>query len=222
MEQQVKQIILNQLHIKEIIDINSIYFNNYCQLIQENIGNNKELNYEKHHIIPKSYYKMFGLKINNTSENLVYLSRLNHIKAHYYLSLCSVGKFKASNVYATNCLCNTSKLNEVQLLIEQEGAEQLLNIKKEHQLLVSKTRLGSKHSEEWKQNLSKIFKERGSHKGSRNGMYGVKRGSPTKNTHWYNNGEIQVMISDEDIPCYKSNGFVKGRLKCRWYNHKKD
>jgi hypothetical protein len=53
-------------------------------------------------------------------------------------------------------------------------------------------------------------------------MYGVIRTSPTKSTHWYNNGEIQVMISDEEIPSYESKGFVKGMLKCRWYNRKKD
>jgi len=219
---QIKQIILNQLHIKEIIDIDSIYFNNYCQIIQENIGNNKELNYEKHHIIPKSYYKMFKLKINNKDENLVYLSRLNHIKAHYYLSLCSIGKFRASNVYATNCLCNTSKLDEVEKLIQQEGIEQLLNIKKEHQLLVSNNRKGTKWSDESKRKSSQTCKLRGSHKGPKNGMYGVVRTSPTKSTHWYNNGEIQVMISDEEIPSYESRGFVKGMLKCRWYNRKKD
>ena len=145
---KIQNYLLNQIHLTKVIDIDNIYFVKYCNIIQENIQNKYSLNMEKHHIVPKSYYKMFGLKINNASENLVYLDRLNHIKAHYYLSLCSVGKFKASNVYATNCLCNTSKLNEVQLLIEQEGAEQLLNIKKEHQLLVSRNRLGSKHSEE--------------------------------------------------------------------------
>jgi hypothetical protein len=58
--------------------------------------------------------------------------------------LCSIGKFRASNVYATNCLCNTSKLDEVEKLIKQEGIEQLLNIKKEHQLLVSNNRKGTK------------------------------------------------------------------------------
>ena len=38
---------------------------------------------EKHHIIPRSYYKLTGQKIDNSKANVVKLSYFEHILAHY-------------------------------------------------------------------------------------------------------------------------------------------
>ena len=43
---------------------------------------------EKHHILPVSYFKLVGLPVDNSVDNLVSLSAFNHILAHYYLYRC--------------------------------------------------------------------------------------------------------------------------------------
>lgn len=44
----------------------------------------------KHHIIPKCWYKMNNLPIDNSKDNLVLLRYEDHIKVHKLASLCSV------------------------------------------------------------------------------------------------------------------------------------
>ena len=49
---------------------------------------------EKHHIIPKSYFKLKGIKLINKG-NLIGLSIKNHFKAHYYMwKICKIPKLK--------------------------------------------------------------------------------------------------------------------------------
>lgn len=49
---------------------------------------------EKHHIIPKSYFKLKGIKLINKG-NLISLSIKNHFKAHYYMwKICKIPKLK--------------------------------------------------------------------------------------------------------------------------------
>ena len=77
------------------------YLDFYCTLII----NNKSTKFakrvtEKHHIIQRSYYKLKGLEIDNSDENMVYLSHFDHCLAHYYLCECTTGRLKYSNEYA--------------------------------------------------------------------------------------------------------------------------
>lgn len=71
------------------------YFNKYLEIIETN-KNNKMIKFitQKHHIIPSSYYRHQKINVDNSKENLVNLSYINHIFAHYYLCLCSKGWFK--------------------------------------------------------------------------------------------------------------------------------
>lgn len=85
-----------------------VYNNEYFKKYQEIILNekNKALKSvsgitQKHHIIPKSYYKYKGLKTDNSSNNVVILYYEDHILAHYYLALCAkAGWFKYFTEYA--------------------------------------------------------------------------------------------------------------------------
>ena len=43
---------------------------------------------DKHHIIPKSWFRMNNLPIDNSDENLVLLSKEQHGKVHKLMSLC--------------------------------------------------------------------------------------------------------------------------------------
>lgn len=84
------------------------YLTKYVNLIITNLTTTKQLGYDKHHIIPKYYYKYNNLKINSSKENLVYLSRTNHILAHLYLCFCSTSdKYVYPNSYAVLTLSNS-------------------------------------------------------------------------------------------------------------------
>jgi len=190
------------------------YLDLYLELIYINKSNIKKPDYQKHHIIPKSYYKIQNLKVDNSSKNCVYLSKLNHIKAHYYLCLCSKGTFKAANAYATICLTNTSTFNEaVNLLNDLPKLNKLI---KERNSNLSNLLKGKKYSQEHNKHLSESLQRNGSHKGNKNSMWGKHRTSPTYQRSWYNNGKIQKMISPSEVETYVSNGFIKGMLHGRW------
>lgn len=77
------------------------YLDFYCTLILKNKNTKftKRVT-EKHHIIQRSYYKLTGLEIDNSAENMVYLSHFDHCLAHYYLCECTIGRLKYSNEYA--------------------------------------------------------------------------------------------------------------------------
>lgn len=74
---------------------NNKYLDKYCKLVKQNEFTKKqESKTNKHHILPKSYFKMLGLPVNNSLENLVHLLYIDHILAHYYLCLCTNRQFK--------------------------------------------------------------------------------------------------------------------------------
>lgn len=66
------------------------FFNLYCELIESNISTQSQRGVaQRHHIVPKYYFKRANLPVDNSSENIVNLEYKDHILAHYYLSLCS-------------------------------------------------------------------------------------------------------------------------------------
>ena len=65
------------------------YLDFYCTLIVNNKSTAIEkFKTQKHHIIPKTYYKLNSLNIDNSCDNIVNLLYSDHILAHYYLCLC--------------------------------------------------------------------------------------------------------------------------------------
>ena len=80
------------------IVIDNSYLDFYCQLIDNNRSTKKEKSKtQKHHIIPRYYYRENNLEIDNSKENIVYLDYKDHILAHYYLCLCSNDKYRFNN-----------------------------------------------------------------------------------------------------------------------------
>lgn len=80
--------------------IENEYLDFYLQLINANYENKAGKYFEKHHIIPRSYFKLNNLLIDNSKTNTVFLSHFNHCLAHYYLCLCLIGELKYKNQYA--------------------------------------------------------------------------------------------------------------------------
>ena len=74
--------------------VNNNFLDDYINFI-----NDKQLNdpikykSQKHHVIPRFYYKENGLKVENKN-NIINLVYSDHIVAHYLLELCTTKKYK--------------------------------------------------------------------------------------------------------------------------------
>ena len=101
--------LLNKLrNLKLFID--NEYLIKYCRLIEQNTTtNNLPGRTNRHHIIPKSWFKINELEVDNTRSNLVTLDYRNHVLAHYYLCLCTSDQLKFANELALICLISRKK-----------------------------------------------------------------------------------------------------------------
>jgi hypothetical protein len=95
--------------------IDNEYLLKYCKLVEMYSGRRSSGKFiNKHHIIPKCWYKLTGNEINNCLNNLVYLPYREHVLAHYYLCLCTQDPLQFGNQLALICLISrSSKLNTV-------------------------------------------------------------------------------------------------------------
>lgn len=94
--------------------VDNEYLKKYCQLIERNTRTQQRSNMvHKHHIIPRSWFKLTGKEINNELNNLVNLSYREHFLAHYYLCLCTEDPFKYANQLALMCLQSLKTKNVV-------------------------------------------------------------------------------------------------------------
>ena len=94
--------------------INNEYLQKYCLLIERNRHTKNFKGTNKHHIIPKCWFKLHGEEIDNTTNNLVTLSYRDHVLAHYFLCLCTIDKLQYANQLALMCLTTRKKLNIVE------------------------------------------------------------------------------------------------------------
>ena len=99
--------------------IDNEYLLKYCQLIERNRRTEiRTRKTHKHHIVPKSWFKLTINDINNELNNLVNLTLRDHFLAHYYLCLCTEDPFKYANELALSCLlaANSKNLVDIELL----------------------------------------------------------------------------------------------------------
>lgn len=67
------------------------YLDFYCELVESNRNTKREkFKTQKHHIIPKCYYKVNNKEIDNSDSNCVNLLYKDHVLAHYYLCLFTI------------------------------------------------------------------------------------------------------------------------------------
>ena len=84
----------------------------YSQLIERNMRTPQRARQtHKHHILPKSWFKLTNEEINNCLNNLVNLPIREHVLAHYYLCLCTEDPFKYANQLALSCLQSKTKIS---------------------------------------------------------------------------------------------------------------
>lgn len=92
--------------------VHNQYLDKYCSLIERNTltGTHRKLT-NAHHIIPKAWFKLNNVPINNDEINLVNLPYREHALAHYYLCLCTTNELQYANELAFICLISRKKLN---------------------------------------------------------------------------------------------------------------
>ena len=129
---------------------NSSWFNSYKLLIKNN--QSTEDYSEKHHIIPRCYFKYYNLPIDNSKNNIIQLSYFNHVLAHYYLYKacsnfqlkCKLAKallltmnkldIKSNNFNAIDAFLDTNlvpilnELPKIKIAANKENKKNLLNI----------------------------------------------------------------------------------------------
>ena len=84
------------------------YYRKYIELIDYAKSEEYELQeyYEKHHIVPRSFYEKKHMSIDNSDDNLVALNLQDHFMAHWYITKCCVQKMKRSMEYAVVLMSN--------------------------------------------------------------------------------------------------------------------
>lgn len=75
------------MNILEVFEFNQ-HFVAMMNIINSARLNPPEIGH-KHHIIPKCYFKMNNLDVDNSAENIVLLSKEQHAKVHQLMALCA-------------------------------------------------------------------------------------------------------------------------------------
>lgn len=71
------------------------YLDKYVEIMETKSSPTKQIGiHNRHHIIPRFYYRTNRIPIDNSSGNIANLVFKDHILAHYYLALCSVDKYR--------------------------------------------------------------------------------------------------------------------------------
>ena len=133
----------------------------------------------KHHIIPRCWFKMNNLPVDNSADNLVLLTYEDHVKVHKLAIFCSYNStFKA-------------KMSFAYYRLAREASTSIIGIKfsDEHRRKISESNKGKSHgkgipkSEEWKKKVSEAMKGK-----ARRWLTGKPSNAAGKHWHWRKNG----------------------------------
>lgn len=196
----------------------NIYLEKYLDLINKNLDTKREsFKTQKHHVIPKYYYEYNGIPINNDNENCVNLLYKDHMLAHYYLALCSINENLAYKNYCSlrfiennsNFIKSSNYIDEITLIKNLDNYQYLYEESRKYVGKISSEKnKGKIRTEEQKKKYSKAKK-------------GIKQSEVHKqhnreaqlDTVWVHNLTIEKRIKKQDLDCFISNGWTKGRLK---------
>ena len=103
-----------KLLLDTVVFIDNEFLDLYVELINNNLNREHETyKTQKHHIIPKCYYKLLNLEVDNSKDNVVNLLYKDHVLAHYYIVKCSKeSKFKYKNLCAIRYILRNRFVNE--------------------------------------------------------------------------------------------------------------
>ena len=200
--------------------VDNEYLDKYVTLIENNLTTKrKKFVTQRHHIIPRYYYKLNNLPLDNSKDNIVNLPYKYHFLAHLYLSKCSITEeFAYNNIVALHYMTNKVDFNDdwdnvdLELLQEEyERAKEYLSkhnpmyddkIREQHKEIVSSLEVREKISNTMKIKLangelfSKEIREKISN--SQKGMLCM------------NKDGVYTRIHKEDLEKYLEDGWLRG------------
>lgn len=165
--------------------------------------------FEKHHIVPRCWYRANGLIIDNSPNNLVNLTKEEHAKVHLLIPLCCNEEIAGRMKY-----CNRLMSGRRMLGVKQDPSW----IKKRADAVRGKERLdlrGKKmpersqdHCKKLSESIKKAYIKYPEYRRMNSERQkGHKWSNGSLGMHWYNNGEVNKLTNS----C--PEGFVLGRLK---------
>lgn len=109
------------IYLKECFDIESPYFPLMIQILENSKtrGLNKEIGYELHHGIPRSFFKKKKLRVID-KDNLYKLTYQEHFLVHFYAYKCATKFLKSAMSLALLqmkrvCTMNTNDIDTIKL-----------------------------------------------------------------------------------------------------------
>ena len=106
---------------KKLLDtgyfIDNEYLSEYLILVTTK---SKELYQEKHHILPRQYFKLINKPCDNSEANLAKLSYAKHCRAHYLLTLCTLGALYKGSLYTLNLMINSQRAKFSKLTADEQ------------------------------------------------------------------------------------------------------
>lgn len=166
--EDLKQMLLSTNEFED-----NVYLMLYCQLLKECAVEKILYKTQRHHIIPRCYFKKHGKICDDSESNIVVLFHKDHVKAHIYLALCaSTSQMMSANkhavIYALNhpCIDAPEDLHQMLQLPEifeayQSVMEIATYVSDEQRKKISEglkgKQLGVPKSEEFKQNLRAYY-----------------------------------------------------------------
>lgn len=92
--------------IEDCFDTNSEYFNKMMVIISHSDKDKEPVN--KHHIVPRSYFKNKGWILDNSDNNIAYITPYEHAYVHYYAWKCAKPIIRRSMASAWHFMINTA------------------------------------------------------------------------------------------------------------------
>lgn len=182
------------------IVIDNSYLDAYVELINKNNGQMHEVyKTQKHHIVPRVYFRHFNLDIDNSADNIVNLYHKDHLLAHYFLAKCAKeGWFESANLYAIRRFIN-NKFTE----------DELYHLLPDYQIMKEQTAkyMGALHKGK-KMSVESRQKMSASKKGCEpwnKGIVGIiKNSEEVKNKK--REAQIRVWAENKDNPIFRTKG----------------
>lgn len=192
----ISKIGLKEKLINSDMFIDNIYLDKYIYLILKHINTPNQKNItQKHHILPRYYFKHRNISLDNSKENLVNLPIYDHIRAHYYLYNCAKEyPEKYSNLYALRRMLS-GKFTDFKIIENLNDAE-CLKLYQEYIELNRKTHSGKTHVTSTETKLK---------------IGNSNKGKCKDYKRLHNSEGVEISISESELPHYLNNGWVLGR-----------
>ena len=85
---------MDNLLMNELFDVSNPNYDKMINILNNPNPLNEEYT-EMHHIIPRFFYKLKNMNIDNSDNNLVQMSIKNHFLVHYYGAKCANDKYRS-------------------------------------------------------------------------------------------------------------------------------